>query len=160
MAFDAFLQLTGADGESKDSALSGQIQLQSFSFGASNTGSASHGTGMGTGKSQMQDFSFIPTMDKATPKLFLFCANGKHIDKGVLSVQKSGGDKMVFYKTTFSDILVSSFTCSGGGGDDLPHVSVTFNFTKIEMEYTPQNQDGSKGGAVLAGWDVKANTKA
>jgi type VI secretion system secreted protein Hcp len=39
----------------------------------------------------------------------------------------------------------------------LDHISL--NFAKIEFEYKEQKPDGSLGGTVKAGWDVKANKK-
>jgi type VI secretion system secreted protein Hcp len=41
----------------------------------------------------------------------------------------------------------------------VPTDQITFNFSKLEMEYKEQKADGTLGGAVLAGWDVKANKK-
>jgi len=34
---------------------------------------------------------------------------------------------------------------------------VSFAFGKVDMTYTPQKVDGSKGTAVVASWDLKLN---
>lgn len=160
MAFDSFLKLGGVTGDSKDSAHVGWLQLESFSFGAHNTGSAAVGGGMGTGKVAMQDFSFTPNGDSGGPDLFTKCASGEHISEGILECQKSAGSsKLVFFKATFTDLLVSSFSTHGGNGQEIPANNVTFNFAKIKLEATAQNEDGSKGKTVTGGWDVKANKK-
>ena len=59
-----------------------------------------------------------------------------------------------------SDCLISSYQvgCSQGGGD-LPMDQVSFNFTKLETEYKEQKKDGTLGGAIKAGYDVKLNKK-
>jgi type VI protein secretion system component Hcp len=36
---------------------------------------------------------------------------------------------------------------------------ISLNFSKIEMGYKEQKADGTLGGEVKAGWDVKANKK-
>jgi type VI secretion system secreted protein Hcp len=160
MAFDAFLKLTGVTGDAKDSNHTGWLQLASYSFGCSNTGSAAYGGGMGTGKVSMQDFSFVPVGDSGGPDLFTKCCSGEHLGEGILELQKSAGSsKLVFYKVTFTDLLVSSYGSHGSEGQDIPSNQVTFNFAKIKMEATAQNEDGSKGKTVTGGWDVKANKK-
>ena len=55
---DYFLKIEGIDGESADAKHKGDIQLESFSWGETNSGSHSSGGGGGAGKVSMQDFSF------------------------------------------------------------------------------------------------------
>ena len=57
-----------------------------------------------------------------------------------------------------SDVLVSSYQTGGSThADDLPTDQISFNFGKIEMEYRPQNPDGSLDQPVMGGWDVQHN---
>lgn len=42
----------------------------------------------------------------------------------------------------------------------LPQDQVSLNFAKIEVEYKEQKPDGTLGGAVKAGWDLKQNKSA
>ena len=160
MAFDSFLKITGVTGDSKDDAHIGWIQLASYSFGCHNAGSAALGGGMGTGKVAMQDFSFVPHGDSGGPDLFTKCCSGEHIPEATLELQKAAGaSKLVYYKVTFTDILISSYGAHGSEGQDVPTNQVAFNFSKIKMEATAQNEDGSKGKTTTGGWDVKANKK-
>ena len=62
-------------------------------------------------------------------------------------------------KIKFSDCLVSSFQTGGSAGDIIPVDQISVNFAKIEYEYKEQKPDGSLGGAIKAGYDVKANKK-
>ena len=41
----------------------------------------------------------------------------------------------------------------------LPMEQIAMNYSKIEIEYKEQKADGTLGGTVKAGWDVKANKK-
>jgi len=161
MAVDMFLKIDSIDGESADAKHKGEIDVESFSWGLSNSGSAAHGSGGGAGKASFQDFSFTTPVTKASPQLFLACASGQHIASALLTVRKAGRDQQEFYKVTMSDILVSSYKQDGTAGADatVPTDSVSLNFAKVEVEYRPQNADGALGVAVKAGWDVKANTK-
>jgi len=49
---DYFLKIDGIDGESQDSKHKGDIELESFSWGATQAGTSSYGGGMGAGKSR------------------------------------------------------------------------------------------------------------
>lgn len=159
MPVDMFLKLDGIDGESRDSKHKGEIEIESFSWGASNSGSAAHGAGGGAGKVSMQDFSFVTRVSKASPKLFLACASGQHIRSGLLTVRRAGERQEEFLKVTMTDVLVSSWQQQGSAGDEVPTDQVSMNFAKIKVEYTEQSSTGASGETTSAGWDVKANTK-
>jgi len=158
MAADFFLKIDGIPGESGDSKHKGEIDVLSYSFGASQTGSFSAGGGGGAGKVQFQDFHFTMKISKASPKLFLACANGEHIKSALLTARKAGKEQQEFFTVKFGDILVSSFQTGGSGhGDELPMEQISFNFTKMELEYKEQKPDGTLSGGIKAGYDIKAN---
>lgn len=159
MASDFFLKIEGIPGESADTKHKGEIDVLSYSFGASQTGSFSAGGGGGAGKVQFQDFHFNMKISKASPKLFIHCCDGTHIKSALLTCRKAGKSQQEFFIVKFSDILVSSFQTGGsGGGDELPTESISLNFAKMEMEYKEQKADGSLSGGIKAGYDVKTNT--
>jgi type VI secretion system secreted protein Hcp len=157
---DFFLKIEGIDGESHDHKHKGEIDIQSWSFGASQTGTHHASGGGGAGKVAMQDLHFTSHVSKASPKLMLACADGEHIKKAVLVCRKAGKDQQEFLKITLSDVLVSSYQNGGSAHSELiPTDQFSLNYAKIEYEYKEQKADGTLGGAVKAGWDVKANKK-
>jgi type VI secretion system secreted protein Hcp len=156
-AVDYFLKIDSIQGESQDSKHTNEIQVESWSFGATQSGSFAHGGGGGAGKVQMQDFHFVKKVDKAGPKLMLACANGEHIKEATLICRKAGKDQQEYLKITLNDVLVSSYQTSGSGGSDiLPLEQISLNFAKIKMEYKEQKADGTLGGSTVAGFDLKA----
>lgn len=160
MATDYFLKIEGIEGESTDDKHKGQIDVQSWSFGETQSGSASHGGGAGVGKVSMGDFHFTMHVSKASPKLFLACANGEHLKSATLICRRAGKEQVEYMNVKMSDCLISSFQTGGSAGsNELPIDQVSFNFAKIEVEYKEQKADGTAGGSVKAGWDVKANKK-
>ena len=157
-AVDYFLKIEGIDGESQDSKHKGAIQLESWSWGETQSGAHSAGGGGGAGKVSMQDFHFTMSINKASPKLFLSCASGEHIKKAVLTCRKAGKDQQEFLVITLSDLLISSYQTGGSGHSDVvPMDQISLNFSKIEIDYKEQKPDGSLSGAVKAGYDLKAN---
>jgi len=156
-ASDFFLKIDGIDGESTDDRHKGEIDIQSFSWGMSNSASFSSGGGGGAGKVSLQDFHFTRRIDKASPKLMLACATGNHIPSAVLVCRKAGGtgEPVEYYKITMIDILVSSVISGGGSGDVVPVESVSLNFAKIEWEYVPVGADGRPQDPVRAEYDSR-----
>ncbi len=139
---DYFLKIDGIDGEAQDSKHKNEIQLESWSWGEQNAGSASSGEGLGAGKVQMGDFHFVMRSNKATPKLFLACANGEHIKKAVLTCRKAGKDQQEYLKWTFTDLLVSSYQTGGSASSDVvPLDQISINFTEAQVEL-----QGTEGG--------------
>ena len=158
MANDYFLKIDGIDGESQDAKHKGEIQLESFSWGATQTGTFAFGGGGGAGKVSMQDFHFVMKHNKASPKLMLACARGEHIKKAVLTARKAGKEQQDFMKVSMEDVLVSSYQTGGSAtGDEIPMDQVSLNFAKIEHEYKEQKADGTLGGAVKTGYDLKTS---
>ena len=158
-AVDMFLKLDGVDGESQDHKHKGEIHIESFSFGAHQMGTGHAGGGSGAGKVVITDINVTKLVDKASPKLFLYCANGKHIPSGLLTVRKAGETPVEYLKIKLTDVLVSSFQDAGHGNALVPE-SLTLNFSKIEYAYQEQGADGKPTGSPQTmGWDVKANKK-
>lgn len=143
---DYYLKIDTIEGEAEAVGFEKQMQIQSWSFGATNSGSAVQGTGLGTGKVSLQDFHFVILNGKASLPLFLACAKGNHIPQAILSCRKTGGDgtPYTYYKVTYGDLVISSFQTGGSDGSaTLPMEQCSFNFTKITMEYFQQKPDGS-----------------
>lgn len=159
MAFDAFLKIDGIPGESTDDKHKDWIEVLSFSWGVSQPASrtASSAGGAAHERADFQDFSVVKMLDKASPKLALQCANGKHIKSIVLELCRAGGDKVKYMEYKMTECIISSDSVGGGGGGE-PTESITFNYGKIEWTYTQQKRaDGSGGGQVAGNWDLTTN---
>ena len=160
MATDYFLKLEGIKGESKDAKHKDEIDLLSFSWGATQSGTHASGGGGGAGKVSFQDFHFVMKMSKASPLLLQAVATGKHIKQADLVARKAGGKQQEYLKIKFTDVLISSYQSGGSqGGDDIPMEQVSLNFAKINVEYADQKEDGSLNPATVASYDLKQNIK-
>lgn len=159
---DAFLNLIsgGVKGEAMEKGYEDCIQLLSWSWGCTNAGSASHGTGMGVGTVNIQDFHFTMTMNAASGPLLSLVCTGKHFEKAVFTQRKSTGaeEPQPFLIITMTDVLVSSYQ-TGSSGDALPHESCSINFSKIMLDYWKQGKDGVLKSMTPIGWDIKLNKK-
>jgi type VI secretion system secreted protein Hcp len=160
MASDYLLELDGIKGESLDEKHKDKIEIDSFSWGVSNSGNMGRGSGGGTGKADFQDLIFTKQTDKSSPLLVKAAASGDHIKKAVLIARKAGGKagQVEYFKITLEDVMVSSFTTGGNAGSSsIPVDSFSLNYTKMKYEYLPQKADGSLEGAIVAQYDRAIN---
>lgn len=162
MAMDIHLDLTKGNiiGESQEKGFEKQIQVLSWSWGATQTGSFAHGSGGGSGKVSMQDFHFTMQMCTASPALLLHCSTGQHISQATLTARKSGqkSAQQKFLVINFYDLLISSYQTGGANASDgLPIESVSFNYAKMDMEYFVQDAKGVTKSAGKNGYDLQKN---
>jgi len=161
---DAYLQIGTkgeVNGECKDAEFSNWIEVLSWSWGARQLGTASHGVGLGASKVSLNDFSFTMHFCAASPVLLLSCCTGHHYKEAILVMRKptgKDGGQQKFLEFTFKDVLVSSYQ-TGGSGEDLPVENLSLNFTSVQQEYFTQSDKGVLKSAGKSGWDVKTNKK-
>lgn len=152
-AVDYFLKIDSIEGEVMDESHMGEIMIDSWSWGEAQGGIQK---GRSSGKVSLQDFHFTMKTSKASPKLMLASAKGEHIPEAVLTARKSGTSQQTYMTIKLTDVVITSYQIGAGGGD-VPTDQISLNFTKIEFEYKPQNQDGSTGEPVRTGYDFKKN---
>jgi type VI secretion system secreted protein Hcp len=158
MAIDSFLKLGALKGECPVKGYEDQIQVLAWSWGMSQTGTTHHGSGGGAGKVNVQDLSFTHYVDSATPALILACCKGTHYEDATLTMRKAGGDPLPYMVIKFKDLLVSSVSGGGSGGEDQQTENVTLNFASFEVSYQPQDNKGAKkGGAIEIKYDIAKN---
>jgi len=136
---DYFLKLEGIKGESQDDKHKDEIDVLSFSWGVSQTGTMAHGGGGGEGKASFNDFKFTTKVSKASPTLFLDCASGKHIKEAVVVGETSSDvdrGASQFFKYTFSDVIISSYHDAGNEGGEVTD-SAALSYRSVKVEATP-----------------------
>lgn len=153
-AVDFFLEIEGIEGEATHEAHQGEIEVLSWSWGATNSTSAL-GSGGGAGKANFQDITITKIVDKATPKLMLYCAQGKHIPSATLTVRRERGE---FMKIEMSNVLISSFKVSGDRAAGVPTNEVRLRFSRVVITQFVQNSDGTTT-PIKAGYDLATNKK-
>lgn len=173
MAFDTFLKFGGSvdaagspdlPGESTAAGHEGEIEIYSFSWGASNPVTVGSGaTGLSGGKVSISSFNVMKKTELSSAKLFNACATGQHFPKAFVVMRKAGGDggQATFLTYSFEDVMVESIQWSGStGGDDSPTESVSFAFGKVEITYYTQDDDtGAMTPKGMASWDLTTVAK-
>jgi type VI secretion system secreted protein Hcp len=159
MAMDQFIKIGTLKGESKDNKHKEEIDVLAWSWGMSNSGSAQMGGGQGAGKCNVQDLSFTKYIDKSSPDLMLYCCNGKHVDKATLTVRKAGETPLEYLIITLEDLIITSVSTGGSGGEDRLTENVTLNFAKVAVDYKEQTEKGAVGATPSMSWNIAENVK-
>lgn len=159
MAVDMFIKIGAIKGESVDHKHGGEIDILAWSWGMSNSGTAHTGGGAGAGKVNVQDLSITKYIDRSSTDLMLAACNGKHFPDALLTVRKAGEKPLEYLKITLTDVLITSVSTGGSGGEDRLTENVSLNFAKVKVEYTPQKKDGAGDATLSMSWDIAKNIK-
>ena len=157
MSADIFLKIGDIKGESTDDKHKEEIDVLSWSWGVSQTGSMHTGGGGGLGKASFSDLKFSHYVDKASPVLLKTCAILDHVKEAQLTVRKAGKTPQEFLLIKMSDVIVTSVTPLNEDRDGGIVESVALQFAKVDLEYKPQKPDGSLDAGVHFKYDIKAN---
>lgn len=161
MAVDMFMKIKTIEGESTDKAHKKEIDVLSWSWGMSQSGTTHVGGGGGSGKVSVNDLSFTKYVDASSNALMLGCCTGEHYDEAQLTVRKAGKDPLEYIKITMKEVIITSVSTGGSGGEDRLTENVTLNFAEFKFEYQPQSAKGGKeGGAKIAAWNIAENSAA
>lgn len=149
--FDGFLNIPGIPGESADKDHKDWIMIESFSWGATQSGTLSL-----TNRPQFQGFTVTKVLDKASPKLMLACMGATNLPQVNVELRYPGGtNSVVFLVIKLTDVMISSYTGGGGSGDlSLPLEQMTLNFSGINIQYQAVDATGAPSGSpVTATWN-------
>lgn len=167
-----FLKIDGIEGESEDSKHKGEIELKGFAFSESQKAAGESGGGQVSGKVKMQDLVIRAECNKASPLLFLSCANGRTFKNATLTCNKATGQggQDWYLKWTLEEVLISEFKHVGdilqgrldpigalSGPSIIPLEEFHLSYRSLKMQYRIQKTDGTIGPEVAGCWDRKQN---
>lgn len=161
MAVDMFMKIETVTGESVDKTHAGEIDVLAWSWGASQSGTTHQGGGGGSGKVSVQDLSFTKYVDSSSSVLLKGVCEGTHFDKAKLTVRKAGGTPVEYIIIEMKEVIITSLSTGGSGGEDRLTENVTLNFAEVKFSYQEQDPKGAKkGGAKDYSFDIAGNAAA
>jgi len=161
MALDMFMNMGSIKGETGDEerGKQGDISVLAWSWGMNQSGTSHKGKGSGGGKASFQDLSFTKYIDSATNALMTALAAGTHLDKVELRVRKAGKGQQTYLMITMEQVLVTSISTGGSGGEDLLTENITLNFAEVEVVYSPQDEKGTVAGDKTFYYNIAGNSE-
>ena len=153
-----YLKVEGLNGEVSAAGHEKWIECNSLQWGVGRAITTRVGGGADREASQpsISEVTVSKLMDKATPNLFYEACIGKG-KKVEIHLCKTE-DQLANYMTyELTNAMISGYSMSSGG--DRPSESLSFNFTKIVMKYTPYDSKGTAGSPLPAGYDLSIGKK-
>ncbi len=157
MSCDMFMKIDDVKGESVDSVHAGEIDVQSWSWGSSQTGSSQIGGGSGAGKAMVSDLTFSMHFEKSCPVLLGMLLTGKPFQTAQLTLRKAGATPLEYIKVIMQGGIISNISFGGAPSSDFQDVTVSLNFGYVEVHYTPQAADGSGQADVTTQYNIAQN---
>jgi len=157
MALDMFIDMGAIKGESRDKEMKEKIDILAWSWGMSQSGTTHTGGGGGAGKASFQDISFTKYLDSSSNAIMNALAKGSHLPTVTLTVRKAGEGQKKYISIVLNEVLVTSVSTGGSGGEDRLTENVTLNFAKFTFAYTPQDSKGTVAGDKTFSWDIAEN---
>jgi type VI secretion system secreted protein Hcp len=157
MAASIFARIGTIKGESRDARHKDEIEVLSWSWGVSQSGTSPHGGGGGAGKASFHDLNLTHHLDKASPLLMRACATGEHIQDATIAFRKAGNGQQEYLVIKMFDVLITGVSTSTSAEGDAAAEGVALAFAKVDLEYKPQKPDGSLDVGIHFTYDLKAN---
>jgi len=156
MPSDYYLLIDKVKGETQAEDMKDNIELDSWSWGASNPAHIS-GQGLAAGKPSLSDFTCSFTLDAASPMIVNHLHKGTHLASATFTGRKTGGDgkPYKYLVITLTDVFVTGFS-TGGGSQGVPPASLSLAYEEISYKYFTQD---TKSGSVSLAGEAKYNIK-
>lgn len=167
MANAIFLKFDGLDGESRETAHEGWIQIEGMSHNLManiDRVAASGSGGHAVGATEHGDFSFSKVLDKASLPMMAKCCAGESFTKVEVDMMTStsgteAAPSQRFLSVVMEDVLIASMTYSDASDmPGRPTENIALNYKKITWTYSPYDDQGSPLGDITKYWDCKTNT--
>jgi len=149
MPSDAYILIDGVNGETQAEGMSKNIELDSWSWGASSPADVGN-KGLSAGKPSLSDFTCSFTIDASSFQLVKNLYEGTHIKSAVFTGRKTGGGGTPYnyLQITMTNCFVTGFS-TGGGSAGTPVASLSIAYEEIKYEYF--TQDTASGSVTSAG---------
>jgi type VI secretion system secreted protein Hcp len=149
-ATDLFLKLPGIDGSSTNARHENEIDIADVSWSLSNaTGTPAAAT--------LSDITMTKGIDVASPKLLSAAAAGTTFFAATLTAEKPGSTPFTFVQLNLFGVRVASITQTANRASGFDE-KIALRAGIIQLVYTTQKADGTKGPSVIGCWNLASHT--
>ncbi|MDR3435255.1 type VI secretion system tube protein Hcp [Telmatospirillum sp.] len=154
-----YLQIDGIQGDATQQNHTGWTDIKSLNWGVTRSMNTLAGATANREGSEpsVGGVTLTKTSDSSSVKLFSQATSGSSGVTAKIHLVTSGNPGDTYMEFTLSNTLISSYDISAS--NDRPDETITLNFTKVEMKYTPFDSSHTAGSPVIAAYDL-STTKA
>lgn len=155
-----YLKVDGINGDATHENHKQWIDVTSLNWNANRGVNTVTGSAVNREASEpsISDVTITKTMDTSSAHLFELASTGNKGKKVEIHLVTTGSPGDTYMEYTLENALVSNYSVSTTG--DRPIETVSFNFTKMQMRYTPYDENHSAGSPITAGYDLATTKKS
>ncbi len=157
----AYMQIEGVDGDVTAKGHEKKIAINGFQFGVRRTLSTDPGriTDRESTRPSLSEVTITKRMDKSSPLLFGESCVGKAKPQIKIQLCQTDSSLNPYAEITLSNAIVSQYyiDSSHSSHDDhaYPQETIGLSFDKIEVRYTPYDNQNQPQSPIPAGYDLK-----
>jgi type VI secretion system secreted protein Hcp len=150
-----FGKFDGIEGDATHQAHKNWVDIDTLQFGVGRAISTPTGRAANRESSapSVSEVTISRHTDKASPLFFKESVTGASSKKVQIDLTTTGDPGDTYLTYTLEDVLVSGYSQSANGGDR-PMETISLNFAKIEVKYTPYDKDHKPGSPVITSYDL------
>lgn len=150
-----YLIIPDIPGSAQILGISQLIEILSWSWEITQSGTTHSGAGGGSGQATHQDISIVKYPDLSSIPLLQKVVTGDYIDYATLVIKNADGS--LYMMIELEDIIVKKHSIAGSA-DAIPHTeNIVLNFSVYTITYYEPGIDGEPGTEVSFSWDIAAN---
>ncbi len=155
MALNALMQITNADGESKQKSFAKWIEIQGWDWEVECESSWTKGSGASVGKPNPGKMNWEHYWDTSSTTLFKYMCSGQSFDKVTMIMQKATGaaGQQVFFQMVMKNAFITKVSSSATDEGNVVQ-KVEMVFKDVEFNYRPQLDTGNLGNGITFGWNI------
>lgn len=127
------------------------IAVRAWSWGVS--APTAMGSVQATVRRSYKNLTFVKGADTASTALLSALATNDEVKEARLMMRKAGEGQQDFFRMTLKNARITAVDLDASEDGDVCE-RVTIAFTKVEIEYTPQQRTGQRGAAYVFTDDV------
>lgn len=153
-ALEMYLEIDNVKGEVTADGHVDAIEVLAWSWGVKSSVSVTPGQPRKLGPTEVQDLSATKYQDLASAPLLLGVLRGDRFPSATLFVVKQSlSNPKTVLRIKMTDVLITSVSTGGAGGEERLTENITLNFATVEFRYEASGpHDGEIGEAR---WDIQ-----
>lgn len=155
-----YVKIDGIEGDATHESHKNWVDVGSMQFGVGRAISTPSGRAANREASEpsISEVTLTRELDKSSPKFFKEAVAGKVGKKVQIDLVTTGDPGDTFMTYTLENALVSGYSVSANGSGR-PHETISLNFSKIELKYTPYDAGHKPQAPIVSSYDI-ATTKS
>ena len=154
-----YLQLEGIDGDATHETHKNWMDIAAINWRVNRNMSTQAGSAANREASEpsISEIVLNKVSDSSSTKLFQEACSGRVGKRAVIHMVSTGSPGQTYIEYTLHNTLIAAYNVGSSG--DRPTETITLNFTKMEVKYTPYDDSNNPKSPMIASYDL-ATTRA